>query len=287
MPGRTPAIRIAIDSLDPGRDFVICDSHSTKRDLLEFCELSDDRITVVPLAADEVFTRPDTKAGSRRLEQIGVAPGSYLLALAQSEPRKNIPRLIEAYRRSRCGHDLALVLVCVANHAATLHRVLTECGGDDPAIHVVTGVDDATLSGLLSSSVAFLYVPLYEGFGIPILEAMAAGCPVVTANNSSIPEVACDAVRYVEAEDVASIAIGVEEVARNPTLRAELSSRGRERAAHFSWRRTADETLTVYRQALAHDERDPAGPADQIRCRTTRASAASRPSRGKGRHISS
>jgi len=250
LPGRVPAIRKALDSLDPSRDFVICDSASTRSDLLEFVDLPADQAHVVPLAADEAFHHPDPGAGRGRLAALGLEPDRYLLALAQSEKRKNILRLVEAFRHSAASADLDLVLVTNATYAPKLAALLGDLSLAGPRVRVVTEVDDRELAGLLALATAFVYVPLYEGFGIPTLEAMAAGCPVVAADNSSIPEVTADAARYVDAEDAASIVAGLDEIVRDRALRDRLRARGRERARRFSWRRTAEETVDVYRRVL-------------------------------------
>jgi len=248
--GRTPAIRKALDSLDLSRDHVICDSSSTRRDLLELVDLPGDQAHVVPLAADETFRHPDLAAGRHRLATLGIEPDRYLIALAQREKRKNIPRLVEAFRRSVASKEFDLLLVASSAYAPELEGSLAEVGLAGPPVRIATKVDDEALAGLLALATGFVYVPLYEGFGMPTLEAMAAGCPVVAADNSSIPEVTADAARYVDAEDVWSIADGLDELARDRALRDRLRARGLARAMRFSWRRTADETIDVYRLVL-------------------------------------
>lgn len=255
----TPTIRLALNRLTPD-DFVICDSEHTRNDLLELIEFPSAQAHVVPLAADDLFHRPDREAGLRCLAEVGVPPGQFLLALAQSEKRKNIIRLVEAFRRSDASRNLDLLLVAGERHAAELHRELENRSLTGDRVRIISGVDDSSLSGLLALAVAFVYVPLYEGFGIPILEAMAAGCPVVCANNSSLPEVAGEAARYVDALDPTCIAAGIDEVAGSPSIREELRAGGLARARRFSWDRTATETLAVYDQMLASTKKPTVTP---------------------------
>lgn len=255
LPGRTPAIRHALDSLDASRDFVICDSRSTQRDLLDFVDIPPERTRVVPLTADEQFFTPDAGAAEPRLRELGLQPGRYLLALAQSEKRKNIPRLVEAYQASPWRHEYPLLLVCTSDHAPRLRTTLLKLGLWSDGIHCTTGVDDRSLSGLLALATAFLYVPLYEGFGIPPLEAMAAGCPVLAADNSSIPEVVGNAAIYVNATQPASIGAGLHRILADADLRRRLCQRGRRQAALFSWSRTTEETLQVYREVAFEQQR--------------------------------
>lgn len=252
IPGAVPAIRKALDSVDSARDHLICDSSSTRRDVLDFLDIAPERLHVVPLSADPPFFRPDRERAVRLLAAHGVAPGSYLIALAQSEVRKNIPRLVEAYGRV-FSHprptDPALVLVATPTHAPHLRTLLRDHGLEHAGIRILSGIDDPTLAGLLACARASVYVSLYEGFGLPPLEAMASGCPVVVSDNSSLPEVVGEAGIYVDAEDVDSIAYGIERILAHDDLRSRLAAAGSERARSFSWERTVRETVEVYRLA--------------------------------------
>ncbi|MEM7480887.1 MAG: glycosyltransferase family 1 protein [Acidobacteriota bacterium] len=286
-PGQVPAIRRTLDSIDPHSDFVICDSENSRRDLHNYLEIAQDRTTVVPLSADAQFFTPDLAEAQRRLAALEVTPGHYLLALAQSEPRKNIPKMVEAYLRFRnesrprpaapgpAAPEPAapgpaapgpaatqpaelpdLVLVTWESHRRRLLATLREEGLLSDTIKILTEVDDAALSGLYALATALVYAPLYEGFGIPPLEAMAAGCPVIVADNSSLPEVVGDAGVYVDAEDTADIARAIQALARDPNRRRGLSEKGRARAAQFSWRRTAEMTVDFYREMLARSSKE-------------------------------
>lgn len=248
VPGQTPAIRRALDSIDVDRDYVICNSESTRRDLMTFLDIPRERTWVTPLAADNHFFTPDRQIAARRLSELGLEQGRFVVALAQSEKRKNIPRLVQAFHRARKEDDWKLLLVCGADYAPRLRELLQEKGLLSESLCFATGVDDRTLAGLFGLARAFVYVPLYEGFGIPPLEAMAAGCPVVVANNSSIPEVVGEAGVYVDAQVPESIGQGLSRLLEDGDLPAGLAEAGRIRAGGFSWRRTAAMTLEVYRE---------------------------------------
>lgn len=252
-PGQVPAIRRTLDSLDPSTDFVICDSENSRRDLHTYLDIDRSRTTVVPLSADPQFFSPDTDKARGRLESLGVTPGRYLLALAQSEPRKNIPKMVEAYLRAlgeASDHSVDLVLVTWESHRLPLLSTLEKQGLSSDSIKIVTDVDDATLSGLYGLATALLYVPLYEGFGIPPLEAMASGCPVIVADNSSLPEVVGEAGIYVDAEDIESIAAAISQLVADSHQQSRLTELGLAHAAGFSWRRTARMTLDFYQEML-------------------------------------
>ncbi|MCH9649397.1 MAG: glycosyltransferase family 4 protein [Deltaproteobacteria bacterium] len=256
-PGQVPAIRRTLDSIDPSTDFVVCDSENSRRDLHSYLDIDPSRTTVVPLSADPQFFDPDTEKARRRLDSLGVTPGEYLLALAQSEPRKNIPKMVEAYLRAR-GEDstpeVDLVLVTWESHRIPLLSTLEDQGLMRDSIKIITDVDDATLSGLYGLATALVYAPLYEGFGIPPLEAMASGCPVIVADNSSLPEVVGEAGIYVDAEDVQSIAVAITELVADAQRQSHLRELGLAHAAGFSWQRTAQMTLDFYQEMLETDD---------------------------------
>jgi glycosyltransferase involved in cell wall biosynthesis len=250
--GKTPAIRKTLDSI--GRnDYIICDSENTRKDLISFIPVDEERVSVIPLAGDPLFQKPDRSFGLSLLKSIKVIPGKYVLALAQSEKRKNIPRLIEAFRILISGSrhaDYSLLLLTSKINAQKIRSQIKSVPLLEKNVKILVDIDDPKLASLYSHATVFAFVPLYEGFGIPPLEAMASGCPVVVANNSSIPEVVGDAGVYVNAESAESIAEGLSSILGNASLRASLISAGRKQSGHFSWEKTARATLNFYRKAL-------------------------------------
>jgi glycosyltransferase involved in cell wall biosynthesis len=167
----------------------------------------------------------------------------YVLAVGTLEPRKNLPRLIEAFAglppKLRGRFDLRLAGARgwdMAKLEATLER-------HREFVRPLGFVADADLPALYREATLFCYPSLHEGFGLPVLEALQSGTPVVTSRTSSLPEVGGDAVRYVDQLDVSSIQQALAELLADDFMRRELARRGPVQAARFSWRRTAEETL--------------------------------------------
>jgi alpha-1,3-rhamnosyl/mannosyltransferase len=212
---------------------VLAVSERTKRDVVELARVPPERVDVAYNAADTAVFTPEGAA----------ADGDYVLAVGTLEPRKNLERLIAAWGRLppalQDSHTLALVGPRGWDDAPILSAARAA------GAQLLGGVTDDELRALYAGAAAFVYPSLYEGFGLPVLEAMAAGAPVITSNVSSLPEVAGDAALLVDPRDEAAIAEAIERVVTDPTLADDLRARGRPRAAAFSWARTARETLAV------------------------------------------
>lgn len=206
-------------------DRVIAVSEFTRRELVELLRLPDEKIRVVPNAVGAAFT-PNGKA----------ATGDYVLAVGTLEPRKNLERLVEAVQTTK--RELRIV------GARGWGRV--ELG--DNGVRWLGEVSDAELASLYRGAACVAYPSLYEGFGIPVLEAMACGVPVVTARGTAMEEVADGAAVLVDARDTHDIAAGIERAAAE---RDVLVPRGLERARAFRWDAVADATVRVYREAVA------------------------------------
>jgi glycosyltransferase involved in cell wall biosynthesis len=200
--------------------------------------------TVAPLGTSEALEQ-------RTPEEPLPEPG-FVLAVGTLEPRKNLPRLVAAYRgldaATQVRHPLVVVGALGWETGETLEAVRSL---GERAI-LLGHVSDATLAELYRRCSVFCYPSLGEGFGLPVLEAMAAGAAVLTASNSSLPEVGGNAVEYADASDVASIARGLQVLLDSPARRAELSALERERALTFSWARFAERTLTVLERVASH-----------------------------------
>jgi glycosyltransferase involved in cell wall biosynthesis len=204
---------------------VIAVSEFTRRELVELLGVPEDRIHVVPNAVDEEFT-PEGPA-----EQ-----GEYVLAVGTLEPRKNLDRLVEAVRRT----DTELRIVGARGWGGV------EVGGN--GVRWLGEVSDAELARLYRGAACVAYPSLYEGFGIPVLEAMACGAPVVTTRGTAMEEVANGAAVLVDARDPAEIAAGI---IRAVAERSQLVARGLERARVFRWDAVAAATVDVYRDAAS------------------------------------
>jgi glycosyltransferase involved in cell wall biosynthesis len=207
------------------------------------------KVRVGPLAANPGLI--GARARRRRdLHAIGVR-GPFILCVGRLDARKNIPVLLRAFAmlRAGTGRGLQLVLAGPKDYwPAALDREWSESPFRRDILR--TGlVSEGTLAGLYSAADVFAYPSLYEGFGLPVLEAMAAGCPVVASNATSLPEVVGRAGLLVPPEDPVRLASALRRVLTDKRLRADLVRKGRARAARFSWSETAKRTLAAYRSA--------------------------------------
>lgn len=220
---------------------VLVPSQNTADDLLSRTSIDAARVFVTPLAPSLVGSEEPAEA----LNRLGVT-SPYLLSVGTLEPRKNLLRLVRAYRQVAPEVPHALVLAGPPGwQSAELEAELARAS---PGVIVRTGqVSDRDLDALYRGAAAFAYLSLYEGFGLPVVEAMARGVATITSNTSSLPEVAGDAALLVDPEDVGEIADALALVLTDPALAEDLRRRGRERAATFSWAATARATLDVYR----------------------------------------
>lgn len=230
---------------------VITDSECSRCDILRYLSVQSEVVTVIPIAASPRYRPLSPAECAPALARYGVTE-PYILYVGSVEPRKNLVRLIEAFACLR-DHASAYRLVIVGARRwkttpifATVTRL-----GLEPHVSFTGYVDEADLPALYASAALFVFPSLYEGFGLPVLEAMACGTPVVTANTSSLPEVAGDAALLVNPLDVDAISAAMLRVLVDPALAADLRERGLARARQFSWERTARETLAVYERVLA------------------------------------
>ena len=224
-------------------------SHATARDLAELLDAPLDRVRVVHNGVDALF-RPVTD--SNFLSSMRARYGldrPYVAFLGTFEPRKNLPTLLRAFEIVRERHDVLLALVGRRGWLYEPIFALIDELGIRPAVRVVEGAPRADFPVLLSGAMAFAFPSLYEGFGIPPLEAMACGTPTVVADTSSLPEVVGDAALLHSPTDHEALADAVLRLIEDEGLRRKLRERGLERAARFTWERAARETLAVYREA--------------------------------------
>jgi glycosyltransferase involved in cell wall biosynthesis len=240
--------RLAIERADA----IIAISDHTRRDLVERLGAPPERIIVTPLAHDVDLARvTDPKRLAAVRKRYGL-PEHFILFLGALEPRKNLPRLLEAYAALPAGlrREVHLVVAGVRGWLNdSIHARVAELGLE-ASVRFAGYIDGHDLAAVYSLATMFAYPSLYEGFGLPVLEAMACGTPVLTSDVSSLPEVAGDAAVLVSPADVGSIAAGLRRLLDSSSLRDELSTRGIGRASRFSWQRCARQTLDVYR-ALA------------------------------------
>jgi glycosyltransferase involved in cell wall biosynthesis len=211
---------------------VITPSESVRRAAIEHFRLSAERVVAVPLAASEHF------------RAVAVAPAAtpYFLFVGTLEPRKNLARLVEAWREVRKTFAVELVL---AGRARSDFAPFAP----EPGLRILGAVPDAELPALYSGALAVVYASLYEGFGLPVLEAMQCGAVVVTSRDPAIMELSEDTALHVDATDTHGLAQTLAAVANAPESFAGLRERALSRAREFSWRRTAERTVEVYATA--------------------------------------
>jgi glycosyltransferase involved in cell wall biosynthesis len=223
---------------------VLVPSEATARDLAELYRVDRGRVRIIPLGV-EPPARPDHQDAARLLANLGVR-GPFLLAVGTLEPRKNLPRLLAAFGEVTDElPDHWLVVVGPVGWGPRLRPTW-----ESVRVKLAGPVGDATLHALYEKADGLAYPSLYEGFGLPVLEAMAHGVPVLTSDRSSLPEVAGDAALLVDPNDRGAIAKGLVRLVTDGALRARLAAAGPRRATAFTWPATAAATWAAYREVL-------------------------------------
>jgi glycosyltransferase involved in cell wall biosynthesis len=230
---------------------IIAVSQNTKADLIEYFGVGGRKIRVIYNGVEDAFRqRLDEAEVRRRLATLGIQP-PYLLFVGNPKPHKNLENVVRAYARAQaeCGFDEPLV--CVGDRQGDFKvRQIAEQLGVGGKVRLVGHVEQAMLPSIYQGATLFLYPTLYEGFGLPVIEAMASGVPVVTSNGSALREIATGYAELVEPLDVEAMARAIAGLMSDPERRRELSERGRKRAADFRWQRTAERTRDVYLAAI-------------------------------------
>lgn len=222
---------------------IIADSVSTKNDLVEIYTVDPARIDVVYPGIDPIYV-PQSKQEVERVKTKYALPDKYILSLGTQEPRKNIQRLVEAVR------GLEIPLVIAGKHGWGVPDTPGSLGAHTPGVFGLGFVPEADLPGLYGGATVFAFPSLYEGFGFPVLEAMACGTPVVTSNLSSLPEIAGEAAILINPLDPDSIKSGITTAL---TSHATLRSRGLIQARTFTWAATAKNMLEIYEKIAPRD----------------------------------
>jgi glycosyltransferase involved in cell wall biosynthesis len=233
-------------------DRILTVSEASKRDILHFFNVKPEKIVVVYNAIDEHFSATPSDEQVARIRERYQLDHKFVLYVGNIKPHKNLVRLIEAFSQLRRTHDDLKLLIIGdeisklpalrrAVHRNKLHKFVRFLGY----------LKDDTLTVLYRLASVFVFPSLYEGFGLPPLEAMASGTPVVTSNVSSLPEVTGDAAVLVDPYDVDSISDGMRRVLEDPRLAEELRIKGLLRAREFSWERSVEKTQRVYREVAA------------------------------------
>lgn len=227
---------------------IVTISENSKRDICRYLPAAAEKVVVVPLAADPPLPASLLRATAVTLHARFGIREPFLLYVGAIHPRKNVRRIIQAFARLKKEQQLPHKLVIAGAMRWMAAGIIEELAGADLAEAVVfTGVlTEEELAALYSTCAVFVWPSLYEGFGLPVLEAMSYGAPVVTSNTSSLPEVAGEAALLVDPLSVAEIGAAISRILADGELATRLSRLGRERAAQFSWQRTAAEIWRVY-----------------------------------------
>ncbi|MFH2058583.1 MAG: glycosyltransferase family 1 protein [Pseudomonadota bacterium] len=222
-------------------DRFITDSENTKKDLMSLFKIDSDKIDVVYLGASKRFkTNKETKRQD------------FILGVSTIEPRKNFKRLIDAYIMLKEKHNIVEKLYIVGKEGWFFNNIINIPEKFKNDIVFKGYVSNDQLIALYQSAKVFVYPSLYEGFGLPVLEAMACGCPVITSNVSSLPEVGGDAVLYVNPEDKVQLSQKIYEVILDDVLQEKMSQDGIKQAARFTWEKCAENTIKVYEKVMNH-----------------------------------
>ena len=248
-----------IKSIDIHRDWVICISEHTKQDFCKYSGMDSARVFVTPLAAaDYFYPVKDLQHIENTLAKYSIPASQYLLSLCTLEPRKNLDLLIRAFSDFVQAHpdaDLNLVLVGTNGWKNDkIFQAVQNNGQIKNRIFFSGYVPDEDLAPIYSGALAFVYPSLYEGFGLPPLEAMQCGTPTITSNSSSLPEVVGDAGILISPTSQDELSDAIWRLLSDEQLQAELSKRSIARASQFSWKKSVDQTIEVYRTAINEKE---------------------------------
>lgn len=227
---------------------IIAVSHFTKERIIATCKVSGEKIHVVYNGVDNRFSPTSKKHVDATKKKLRIPGLQYVLAFGSIEPRKNLRRLIEAWES--IADDLPGNIWLVVAGAKGARRVFDDEKLQAPScrVHFTGRVPDELVPSLYSGAMATAYVSLYEGFGLPVLEAMACGSPVLTSDTTALPEVAGKAAFLVNPYQVNDIAVALYRLIQDENLQVALRDRGLKRARRFTWKRAALETLRILRK---------------------------------------
>ncbi len=248
-------------------DRIITVSYNSKRDLVDYFGIAPARIDVVYNGVARLFHPNIGREERDRVEAKYGLPRPYLLFLGGEKPHKNVRNVIRAYGEARRERALPHALVLAGPMPKNRSRVeaLIAALELDSRVFRTGVVAEEDLPGLFAGADAFLYPTLYEGFGLPVVEAMACGVPVLTSSTSALQEIAGGYAYMVDPMDVEAIARGIVDLATDPARRAEFADLGKRRARDFSWDKAAEQTLKVYAEALSRGNPGPRLPTPDSR----------------------
>jgi glycosyltransferase involved in cell wall biosynthesis len=231
-------------------DRVIAVSESTRKDILKEFKINQKKIDVVYPGGDEFYRVVDDEQSKGTVRKKYGLNKEFLLYVSLISPRKNVVRLIRAFKKCRIERKIDVQLVLAGGRGwlcGEVFELVKELGLENDVIF--TGyVENNELRLLYNMAKAFIYPSLYEGFGLPVIEAMRCDCPVMASNISSLPEVCDNAAVFFNPCDIDDMSDKINEIVSNDELRRQLILMGRKRAEYFNWEKAARETMTVYKQ---------------------------------------
>ncbi len=229
-------------------NLIITDTSFSQHDISNVLGISQSKIRVVPLAIDNHKFEIDDRNSKNILNSLGIK-GNYIFALGAIDKRKNTMRLIQSYQQMQSKTTIKVELVITGIEKLDMFTGLISDG-----IHLFGFLSDEEILALYHKAVYFVYPSLYEGFGLPILEAMACCTPVLCSATTSVGEVAADAAITFDPKNTSELSEKMKLLLENPGLRQQLIMQGYKRVSEFSWERCAQETLDIYREVLGEKQ---------------------------------
>lgn len=235
---------------------VITISEYSRQQIALHFRLPEERITAIPLGVGAQWFAPLDEAQSRAVQREHALPGRYFVSVGTLQPRKNIERLLAAHAALPRALQHECPLLVIGKPGWGCEEVVARFSGPGlPYVRWLRHLPDAQLQAVIKQATALVFPSLHEGFGLPVLEAFAAGVPVVTSNTTSLPEVAGDAALMVDPLRVDELADAMRRIAESPELSRQLVARGRERVKMFTWEACAAKTLRVYESVAGPSQR--------------------------------
>lgn len=224
-------------------EHLVCNSQATADDVINYFGISSDKITPIPLAYDAKHFRV--------IDNLPKPEKPYFLYLGRHNPHKNVLRMIQAFAQLPNHKDYEFWLVGSQDKRYTpaVKILITELGLENNVL-LKNYVSQQDLPKIINQAIALVFTTLWEGFGLPVLEAMACGTPVITSNQSALPEAAGDAALLVNPEDIGAIANAMQDITQDKTLRSELREKGLTQAQQFSWGKTGKQTAEILKHFL-------------------------------------
>jgi glycosyltransferase involved in cell wall biosynthesis len=248
-PGLRLALRLLVPWSATRATRVVTTSEFSRHDVQRRYGLPPEKVVVVPAGVGSGFHRLDDAATRRVLGRYGLEPG-FVFTLGRLNRRKNLGRLVRAHQALRTDGVSGAPLVIGGKPDYASREIRRRTGPDAGSVRWVGLIPDQDLAAFYSGAACFVYPSLFEGFGLPVLEAMACGCPVVSSDRAALPELVHDAGVLVDAERVDVLAAAIARVLGDPALRAELGGRGLARSRELTWERAARRMLGAYHQAV-------------------------------------